>query len=554
MNTPPSQALLAAMRQAAAQPSPMPASPPDGTPPPGWDEANELAGAAGAGYIPAPGPDTEPYGGAAKPGSLTATPTQYVAESGNLEARQANTNNAIAANEERGYNEAADIHTAEAAAKQKQAADYQQFRAEADARLEEDHQRHVDAYADYAKRAGSLKDPSEQFWEDKGTGARMLSGLAGFASGMGAGLTGAGGNPYLDYLNKQIGNNYAAHKQNISDLFDKQVAAGKIADTDANWTRFQDEAKLKYYDLATQHTQSLLKAQEQRALGSNVKQLANRTNQGLEQAQIDRRKALADAQAKAAAAAAGAAAARAAARQKEIDERFAKFYGEQDKDESPEQRTQAAFDALSKLPSIKDEDLARVSRSVGAIPNGQGGWALPKISQTHLDRKERDKQYEVQNTVDAATKTISEYLKDPDVLGSSKGFWSGAANTVQGAAPSFAQSHDTQAEVSKMNTVGAEMLGIIGKVAKDADGKPNKVMIEEFKDRFTPKIGDPPNVRAQKLKGGLDYIQKVAQTQAPNLTIPGEEKPAATAAPAAGAPLPRKADWSAFGGVQTGSR
>jgi hypothetical protein len=168
---------------------------------------------------------------------------------------------------------------------------------------QEDRDRTLQAYQDYAKQAGNLQDPANAYWDDHGkTVGRVLGGLAAFASGMGAGMLGKGGNPYLDYLNKQIEHNFQAHQENIKDLYNKQVAAGKIEDNEDSWRKFQESAKTKYYELATAHFTDLLQGVKSKAQGANIANLAAQTSADLDQQNIDRRNNLAKEQAAQAAA------------------------------------------------------------------------------------------------------------------------------------------------------------------------------------------------------------------------------------------------------------
>lgn len=117
------------------------------------------------------------------------------------------------------------------------------------------HNKHVDMFNKYAEKAGSLKDPSTQFWEDKGQGAHIGAALAGFVSGAGAGFNHQQ-DPFIDYLNDRIKGNYEAHRQNIEDLYKASVESGKIADTVENHNKFNQDARLastKFGELQTDH-------------------------------------------------------------------------------------------------------------------------------------------------------------------------------------------------------------------------------------------------------------------------------------------------------------
>ena len=280
--------LNSAMQAGAAPPPVEPA------PQAAWDDADALAaGASDPNSIPttAPNPSlqvpTDPlFQPVIKPGQLTANPAEATAAGLSVDTAQQGSEQAGTEANAQAF---ADQQAAEAKEQkriQQEADNEKRAQEAAKAAIDVEHQRHVDAFEDYQKKAGSLKDPSSQFWEDKGTGARVMSGLAAFASGLGAGLTGHGGNPFLDYLNKQIQGDYESHKQNISDLFDKQVAAGKMQNTAQDRAEFERRARFAHYDLASQAVSHQLKGIVAGALGANVKTLGSRTLDDLDRHKI----------------------------------------------------------------------------------------------------------------------------------------------------------------------------------------------------------------------------------------------------------------------------
>lgn len=255
------------------------------------------------GSIAPPQIPINPYASqSAPPGSLTATPSQYTAESLAGLAKQQDIAGAQGDVAMQEGQQLADKQNEAAQEKIQQSQDFQRLLQEHAQRHEEDHNRLLSAYGDYAAKAGSLKDPSSQFFEDKGAGARILSGFAAFASGMGAGLLGKATNPFLDYLNQQIEHNFEAHKQNIRDLYDKQVSAGKIQDTDQNWNTYLQESKLKSYELSSAHISNELAGIHANATGATQKLLAQKTQEDLAQQGLDMRAKLSQQQAAQAAA------------------------------------------------------------------------------------------------------------------------------------------------------------------------------------------------------------------------------------------------------------
>jgi hypothetical protein len=398
----------------------------------GWDSADALSGQAAQGLPPPPGPDTQPYAGGAPPGSITATPSQGTAEFLNTFAAQkgiAGAQGEVAAN---AADKLAGVESEAAQEKRAHDADYQAALVEAASRHDKNHAQLEDAYQDYRKAAGSLKDPSSQFWADKGQGARVLSGLAAFASGMGSGLLGQAGNPYLDYLNKQTDKNFDAHRQNIKDLYEKQVAAGKIEDSDDSWQRFGQEAKLHGYDLASEHIKHDLVTVKNTALGQNQRLLAKNTIEGLDQQGIDRRMALSALQAKAKANAGSALRAAQAAEDKKAFEVHEKASAEFAK--LPQADRNAAVANAMQGAGLSTRALGPYMEGLGVKGDPTtGAYERPSYAtpETPESAKERDKKIEV----DSKHKGLTDYvasLKEAQELDQDRGPGTDATANTKG--------------------------------------------------------------------------------------------------------------------------
>jgi hypothetical protein len=337
------------------------------------------AGVPAGQSIPAPQltlpPTTPPQIPAAPPPSTGLNPQQYTTETVGRIGRKGELVGKQGEIEMQAGQELADKYNQEALEDNQHHEDYQRFLGEQTQRQDDDHQRIISAYNDYAKKAGSLKDPSSQFWEDKGMGARILSGFAAFASGMGASMIGKGGNPYLDYLHNLIDKNFEAHKQNIRDLYDKQVAAGKISDDDQTWSKYLQEARVKGYDIAIQHIIPELNGIKSKATGQLQQNLALQTINGLEQESLDQRQKLAQSQA--AQAAAGEAQRRADA--KAAGEALAAALSRHSDLGEDEARVEAAKDVMA-MPNIPRTALGRIMGSIGAhYDTGSDKWIFPEL-------------------------------------------------------------------------------------------------------------------------------------------------------------------------------
>jgi hypothetical protein len=310
-------------------------------------------------------------------GQLTSNPRQATADTLNILARKSNlesregkavadTNAALS-----------DVQANAAAEKVQQASDYNNLLQEHTKKFEDAHNQTQQAYDEYRAKAGSLKDPGSQFWEDKGQGSRITSALAAFSSGLGAGLTGHGGNPFLDFLNKQIDNNFNAHKQNIEDLYNSQVAAGKIEDSIENHNRFMNEAKLKSYELQSAHIKYDLDSIASRGTSQMAKILADKAKAGLDQEGVMARQNLAAMEAKNGAA--GLALQR--QRQKEIQEAYSKFVTLHNADMGEDEARLAAVKDLVGMGYNRSE-LAPITSGVGvAVDPKTGDFILPRGDQ-----------------------------------------------------------------------------------------------------------------------------------------------------------------------------
>jgi hypothetical protein len=245
---------------------------------------------------------TPPYAGGTPEGSLTSTPRQAAADLLNIgETRKSleGEEGRIKAGEQSAI---ADTNQQAAAEKIQQANDYQTALSDALSRGEEDRARHVAAYNDYKAKAGTLKDPETQFYEDRGQGYRVINALAAFAAGIGTGASGGGENPVLKLLHAKMQANYDAHKQNIEDLYNASVESGKIADTDENYQKFKLDAKRVSYDLQSAHIKDELAAIAARAASPLARTAAAKSIAQIDQDQSVVRQNLAMKEAQAAAA------------------------------------------------------------------------------------------------------------------------------------------------------------------------------------------------------------------------------------------------------------
>ena len=127
-----------------------------------------------------------------------------------------------------------------------------------------------------------------------------------------------------------------------------------------------------------------------------------------------------------------------------------------------------------------------------------------------MTREQRGKiaqeQTQTQTASDEFNRQMDNLRKHPVITGS--GLTDAAFSTLpQRVAP---KSNDAQQQLEAINT---QMLQAVGKVAKDADGKPNKAMIEKIEKRFELHLGDHPDIKQQKLNGIADVYNALAREQ-----------------------------------------
>jgi hypothetical protein len=131
-------------------------------------------------------------------------------------------------------------------------------------------------------------------------------------------------------------------------------------------------------------------------------------------------------------------------------------------------------------------------------------------SPSMLTREQRGKvameHQEAQHSSDEFNSQIDAIKKHPAL--SKLGLTTGAmAHLGQRVAPESAK---VEQDLKQINT---QILQAVGKVAKDADGKPNKSMLEELKHTFSVLPTDTPEMAMQKLEGARDAVNALARQQ-----------------------------------------
>jgi hypothetical protein len=225
-----------------------------------------------------------PYGPGIAANAIGATPSQYQQSSLNLNQRQQDLALANADAIRDATAKTVAIQQQAANEKQQQASDFQSHLQTSMQQHNERERTAQQAYQNWVNQSKNIgQDPNKAFWADKSTGSKILSAFALFASGLGAGLQHKGGNPFLDFLNQQIGRNFDAHKEAIGEMYKQQVEAGRMEDTTDNYNKFMANAKITGYGLSADHITSQLEAIKAQTNGQAQANLADQTILGLQQ-------------------------------------------------------------------------------------------------------------------------------------------------------------------------------------------------------------------------------------------------------------------------------
>jgi hypothetical protein len=316
----------------------------------------------------------QPYGGGTPDQQLSSNPKEATADTLNIIERQKDSDQQQGDVESAGLQKQSDIENAASNETAQQSRDFDQLQQQNQADADAQHQRRLQALDQF--KAQNLKDPSSQFWEDKGQGSRITAALGAFASGLGGGLTGQGGNKFLDFLHGEMENNFNAHKENIDNMYKAAVEEGKIEDNVENRNRFRNQAKLASFELQSEHIKHDLNA----AIHGSASKVATVTAQkaiaGLDQEGVKARSDYAALLAKQGAN--GLAAQR--ARQKEIKDQFFKQVDLHNKDMGENESRQAAIADLQ-AGGYNDSELAPLMEAQGITANPRTGrYEVPKTN------------------------------------------------------------------------------------------------------------------------------------------------------------------------------
>lgn len=149
----------------------------------------------------------------------------------------------------------------------------------------------------------------------------------------------------------------------------------------------------------------------------------------------------------------------------------------------------------------------------------QLGIPMPTGDNTHanaeggagLTKEQRFKMGEREHEAGEANAQFDRLLKHPAVTNSGD-----LGNAAVGMLPSAVTQRvapGVAKQVQDVNEVNTQLIQQLGKVSKDADGKPNKETLKMFHDRFEIHSGDTPAIRAQKVEGVRNIVNSLLRAE-----------------------------------------
>ncbi len=366
-----------------------------------------------------------------------------------------------------------DLQEANAARMQRDAEDQQKVDTEASAKM----QAFMDRNTELADQIGRTKIDPGRLMRNASAGQAFSMGIAAAMGGMLAGLNG-GPNQVIDHMDRMIDRDIKAQEADVdnqkSGLASRQSIFGQMLSE----TGDRRLAGMQTRNLMYEAMKSKLQADSDRLGIPEVKAQSLLAINAIDQKQAamseDMKKhawQLAQQQAAAGVAAQRAAEERAWQRQKDVFEM-----------------------------GYKTDELGLKKAELGL--SGAGGGGMSKEGRN----KVATEQYEANRSADEFNSQMDALKQHPaiDNLGLGTAAMSGFGQRL---APG---STKTVQDIHQINT---QVLQALGKVAKDADGKPDITMRQELRDRFEIHTTDTKDVALQKLEGARNVVNALARQQ-----------------------------------------
>jgi hypothetical protein len=332
-------------------------------------------------------------------------------------------------------------------------------------------------------------DPLKDFKEQPALG--ILAVVGGAVGGFYQGISGGKSNQFIDDLNRHIDRGIAEQERQIQD---QKFAIGQGMNMLQQQRAAQKDdqlAKMQLRNLSYEAAKNEINAEADRDGTPAARARADDAiaQVGQQQAMLQEQIGLKKQQQ------AIAAANQAYARTKQVQDTYKEVY--------KELLTQTGDPATAEAEARRAVGVIYYPGSVADRPAGTGGAPLMtreqrgKIAAEHAEAQLASDEFNSQ--IDAMKKLPA--LKD-------LGLETGAASHLgQRLAPDATK---TAKDIDFLNTM---MLQAVGKVAKDADGKPSQAMLKVIEDRYQIEPSDTEAMAMQKLEGVRNTVNALARQQ-----------------------------------------
>ena len=332
-------------------------------------------------------------------------------------------------------------------------------------------------------------DPLRKMKEEPALAVSAIVG--GMIGGFYQGITGGQRNEFLADIDRQLDR---AYEEDVRQLGDKKFALGQAQNLLGEQRAVQKDADLARLQSRNLQYEAIKQQIDAQATEDGTPAARARADDGIAQMQgqqqalieeIGRRK-------KAQADAAGAAG---MAQAKEVRDFRYKVY---------EKMIGEGFSPAQAEAEARRQVAIQYLGGVGPRPPGGD------MSQPPMTREQRGKLAAEHGEADRST---AEFNTQIDALKKNPVIHSAGLTTGPLAALGGRIAPDSAHEHQEINNINMQLLAAVGKMAKDADGKPNKHVLQEIKETYFLTDGEPPEMKLQKLEGARSYVNALARQQ-----------------------------------------
>ncbi len=314
--------------------------------------------------------------------------------------------------------------------------------------------------------------------------------IAAMLSGFSEGLHGRSGNPYIEHLDRIIDRQIAVDEKNLDNERTGITQRMSLLGQQRQIFNDREQAKAATRQLYYESFKESIAAEAAKYDAPIYSANADRAISAIDRQQAMMQKELAD---RAAAKAAAAASANFAHAKEVRDFRRGTW----------DQLIKEGYDPET-ATKLADWQTAHVYATglEGAHPKVDA--QMMGIGKTNREKMAADR-LEAQATSDEFNKQVDALVKHRAL--DDLGLTTGPLATIGGQRLAPGSSKTVQ-DLEQINT---QIINAIGKVAKDAEGKPNVAMMERYEHRFTINPSDTKEIAIQKLEGARNVVNSLAR-------------------------------------------